>query len=109
VLDTIAAENLLDSVKRVGENLADGLSTVDRPLVSGVRGSGLWRALALNGNHASAVENAARAHGVLVNAVRPDTIRLAPPLILTERDVDAALPGIAAALVDALAGAEGAV
>jgi acetylornithine/N-succinyldiaminopimelate aminotransferase len=109
VLDTIAAENLLDSVKRVGEHLADGLSTVDSPLVTGVRGSGLWRALALNGNHASAVENAARAHGVLVNAVRPDTIRLAPPLILTERDVDAALPGIAAALVDALAGAEGAV
>jgi acetylornithine/N-succinyldiaminopimelate aminotransferase len=101
VLETIAGENLLDSVKRVGEHLADGLSILDSPLVTGVRGSGLWRALALTGNHASAVENAARAHGVLVNAVRPDTIRLAPPLILTERDVDEALPGIAAALVDA--------
>jgi len=101
VLDTIAGENLLDSVKRVGEHLADGLSTLDSPLVTGVRGSGLWRALALAGNHASAVENAARTHGVLVNAVRPDTIRLAPPLILSERDVDEALPGIVAALVDA--------
>ena len=44
---------------------------------------------------------AARQGGLLVNAVRPDAIRLAPPLILTEADVDEALP----ILVDALANA----
>jgi acetylornithine/N-succinyldiaminopimelate aminotransferase len=101
VLDTIAREHLLDSVKRVGEHLADALSTVDSPLVTGVRGCGLWRALALRADHANAVEAAARAHGVLVNAVRSETIRLAPPLILTESDVDEAVPRIVAALADA--------
>jgi acetylornithine aminotransferase len=98
VLDTIADEHLLDSVKRVGEHLARELSTMN---VREVRGAGLWRGLALHGNHAGAVESAARERGLLVNAVKPDVIRLAPPLILTEAEVDEALPR----LVEALAAA----
>ena len=101
VLDTIADEHLLDSVKRVGEHLADELSTVDSPRVREVRGSGLWRAVVLNGQLAAAVERYAREHGLLVNAVKPDVIRLAPPLILTETDVDEAMPRLRAALGDA--------
>jgi len=101
VLDTIADERLLDSVKRAGEHLADELSTVDSPLVREVRGTGLWRALALNGQHAVAVERNARERGLLVNAVKPDVIRLAPPLILTEADVDEAMPLLRTALGDA--------
>jgi acetylornithine aminotransferase len=85
-------------VKRVGEHLARGLDAIDSPLVTGNRGSGLWRGLTLSGAHAPAVEAAARKHGLLVNAVKPDVIRLAPPLILTESDVDDALPRLAAAL-----------
>ncbi len=100
VLDTIADEHLLDNVKRVGEHLAEGLTTLDSPLVAGVRGSGLWRALALTGAEAGAVESAARTRGLLVNAVRPDALRLAPPLILTEAEVDQAVPILAAALSD---------
>jgi acetylornithine/N-succinyldiaminopimelate aminotransferase len=92
VLATIADEHLLDQVKRVGEHLANGLAGIDSPLVHGVRGSGLWRALVLTGAQAPAVEAAARGNGLLVNAVKPDVIRLAPPLILTETDVDDALP-----------------
>ena len=48
-----------------------------------MRGSGLWRAIALAAPAAPAVEAAARRAGFLVNAVQPDAIRLAPPLILT--------------------------
>jgi acetylornithine/N-succinyldiaminopimelate aminotransferase len=101
VLDTIADQQLLDSVKRVGEHLAQELSTVDNPMVREVRGAGLWRALALDGDHATAVESAAREHGLLVNAVKPDVIRLAPPLIVTEADVDDAMPRLLAALAEA--------
>jgi acetylornithine aminotransferase len=100
VLDTIIADNLLDNVKRVGEHLAQALTGLDSPLVTGVRGSGLWRAVALAGPHASAVEAAALERGLLVNAVKPDAIRLAPPLILTEAEVDEAVPLLAAALQD---------
>jgi acetylornithine aminotransferase len=100
VLDTIADEHLLDSVKRVGEHLADGLQALDSPLVTGQRGTGLWRAVTLAGPHATAVEAAARGRGLLVNAVKPDVIRLAPPLILSEPDIDEALPKLHAALAE---------
>jgi acetylornithine aminotransferase len=98
VIDTITNQHLLDSVKRVGEHLARGLDAIDSPLVTGNRGSGLWRALTLTGPHAGAIEAAAREQGLLVNAVKSDVIRLAPPLIVTESDVDAALPRLQAAL-----------
>jgi acetylornithine aminotransferase len=100
VLTTIAEEHLLDNVKRVGEHLADGLGDIDSPLVAGVRGSGLWRAVVLTQPLAGAVEAAARANGLLVNAVKPDVVRLAPPLILTEADVDEALPMLHDAIRD---------
>lgn len=100
VLDTIADDHLLDSVKRVGEHLGRGLDAIDSPLVAGSRGAGLWRGLVLTGGHAAAVETAARGHGLLVNAVKPDVVRLAPPLILTESDVDVALRRLGAALKD---------
>ena len=66
-------------------------------MLKGVRGSGLWLAAVLNGDQAAAVTTAARQAGFLVNAVQPDAVRLAPPLILTEAEADeftAALPAI---------------
>jgi acetylornithine/N-succinyldiaminopimelate aminotransferase len=98
VLTTIADDDLLDSVKRVGGHLAERLDELDSPLVAQTRGSGLWRAVALHRPDAGAVETAARARGLLVNAVKPDVVRLVPPLILTEADVDEAVPLLAAAL-----------
>ena len=98
VIDTIADEQLLDSVKRVGEHLARGLEALDSPLIAQTRGVGLWRGVGLVGPYAAGVEAAARTQGLLVNAVKPDTIRLVPPLIVTEAEVDEALPKLAAAL-----------
>lgn len=98
VLTTIADDHLLDSVKRVGEHLARQIETIGSPLVCEVRGAGLWRGIALTGEHAGAVEAAARTRGLLINAVKADTLRLAPPLILTEAEVDEAIPLLASAL-----------
>jgi acetylornithine aminotransferase len=100
VLDTIAVDDLLSNVKRVGEHLGAALETIHAPVVSGTRGSGLWRAITLADAKAGTIEAAARSRGLLVNAVRPDVIRLAPPLILTEDDVDEAVPLLAAAVED---------
>ena len=98
VLDTIEDEHLLDQVKRVGEHLGHRLDELDAPILAGHRGSALWRGLVLTGDHAGALEAAARRRGLLINAVKPDVIRLAPPLIVTEADVDEAVPIISAAL-----------
>ncbi len=83
VLDTIEAEGLLAQVTAVGSQLAAGIEAAGHPLVSGVRGSGLWRAIVLTAPVAAALEATARDAGFLVNAVQPDAIRLAPPLILS--------------------------
>ncbi len=98
-LEVIERDGLLGHVTKVGEHLAAGLGEVSHPLVSGVRGLGLWRAVVLTADVAPAVEAAARRAGFLVNAVQPDAIRLAPPLILSAAQADefiAALPGILA-------------
>jgi acetylornithine aminotransferase len=100
VIDTIADDHLLDNVKRVGEHLAHGLAALDSPLVAGTRGSGLWRAVQLTQDAATRVEASARERGLLVNAVKPDALRLAPPLIVSEDEVDKAVSLLAAALED---------
>ena len=46
---------------------------------------------------AKSVETAARDAGFLVNAAAPDVIRLAPPLVITEGQIEGfldALPGV---------------
>jgi len=95
----------------VGEHLASGLNQISHPLLAGVRGIGLWRAVVLTAEVAPDVEAAARRAGFLVNAVQPDAIRLAPPLILTEAEAAAfcaALPGILAGAAAAAAVPQGA-
>jgi acetylornithine aminotransferase len=97
VLGTIERDGLLANAAAVGERLAAGIAAVRHPLLSGVRGSGLWLAAALTSDLAPQVEAAARRAGFLVNAVQPDAIRLAPPLILTRAQAGefaAALPAI---------------
>ncbi|MFY9933194.1 MAG: acetylornithine transaminase [Streptosporangiaceae bacterium] len=97
VLDTIERDGLLAHVTAVGDQLAAGLEALRHPLVAGVRGLGLWRAIVLTADVAPAAEAAARRAGFLVNAVQPGAIRLAPPLILSAAEAaefTAALPGI---------------
>ncbi len=97
VLDTIAAEGLLENVKRQSEQLRDGIESLGHPLVSHVRGAGLLLGIVLTGPHAQQAQQAAQEAGFLVNAPAADVIRLMPPLNLGDDDVDAllrALPGI---------------
>jgi acetylornithine/N-succinyldiaminopimelate aminotransferase len=104
VLEVIERDGLLAHVTDVGAHLAAGLEAVRHPLLASVRGTGLWLALVLTADVAGQVEAAARQAGFLVNAVQPNAVRLAPPLILSAAQagqVTAALPGI----LDAIQGA----
>jgi len=97
VLEVIERDGLLAHVTQVGEQLVASLAAVGHPLVAGVRGRGLWLAIVLTAEVAAKVEGAARQAGFLVNAVQPDAIRLAPPLILSAdqaRQFTDALPAI---------------
>ncbi len=101
VLETIERDGLLANATEVGNRLAAQIEALGHPLVAGVRGSGLWRAIALAAPAAAAVESAARRAGFLVNAVQPDAIRLAPPLILTAEQAGSFAAGLPAILSSA--------
>jgi acetylornithine/N-succinyldiaminopimelate aminotransferase len=100
VLDTIEKDDLLASVREVGAHLSAGLAAIESPLIDRVRGTGLWLGVVLSGPVAAQVEAAARIRGLLVNAVQPNVLRLAPPLIATTADVDAAVRILTDALVE---------
>ena len=87
VIDTIERDGLLDHVERVGRRLAAALG--DAEAVVEVRGHGLMLAADLDRDDAAAVVDAGRDAGYLLNATGPSTLRFVPPLVLSERDVDA--------------------
>ncbi|WP_336321591.1 acetylornithine transaminase [Streptomyces lavendofoliae] len=97
VLDTLAAGSALDEVKRLGERLRDGIEALGHSLVSHVRGAGLLLGIVLTEPLAPQVQQAAQDAGLLVNAPAPDVVRLMPPLVIGDDEVDAflrALPGV---------------
>ncbi|MEV6107391.1 acetylornithine transaminase [Streptomyces sp. NPDC051940] len=107
VLETIEADGLLDRVTKTGERLRDGIWRLGHPLVDHVRGAGLLLGMVLTEPVAAEVQQAAQHAGFLVNAVAPDVVRLAPPLIIGESEADALLLALPAVLdtVDARAAA----
>jgi len=94
-LHVIETQDVLGQVRRVGDRLARGLAAI--PGVTEVRGHGLLIGFDLEQDVAAEVVRLALDDGFIINAPRPATIRLAPPLILTEEQADrflAALPGL---------------
>ena len=97
VLRTLAADDLVSRAGVLGKNLGHAIEELNHPLVQRVRGRGLLQGVVLTEAKAKAVETAARDAGFLVNAAAPDLVRLAPPLIITEAQIDTfvtALPGV---------------
>ncbi|WP_420038162.1 acetylornithine transaminase (plasmid) [Streptomyces sp. cg28] len=100
VLDTIEETGLLARVARTGQRLRRGLEALGHPAAGEVRGAGLLLGLVLRGDLAGRVRQAAQDRGLLVNAVAPDVIRFAPPLTVSEREVDGCLERLGASLAD---------
>jgi acetylornithine aminotransferase len=104
VLDTIAADGLLAAATGRGSRITDGVLALGHPLVDHVRGAGLLVGVVLTAPVAAQVATAAKEHGFLVNAVAPDVVRLAPPLVVTDEDIDALLAALPAILDSVPAG-----
>jgi len=102
VLDVIESTRLLEHVISLGERLSEDLRAVAG--VAGVRGRGLLIAADVAPGTAKAAAAVALDGGVIVNDCTPDTLRLAPPLILHHHEVEPALPVLATAISMASAG-----
>ncbi|MEO6143352.1 MAG: acetylornithine transaminase [Dermatophilaceae bacterium] len=95
VLATIEKDGLLAHATSVGDHLADSVAALGHPLISGVRGTGLLRAIVLAAQVSTVVADRALGAGFIINAPTPSALRLTPPLVITAEQIDdfvAALP-----------------
>jgi acetylornithine aminotransferase len=108
VLDVAAAEDLPGRAKRLGGKLRADIEALDHPLIAQVRGAGLMLGVVLREPLAKGVEDQLCTAGFLVNAVAPGVVRLVPPLVIAESDLDGLVAALPAALDAALGAAPGA-
>jgi len=91
-LTTVLDEKIPDRAARMGKRLTDGLRTLagKHSTIREVRGRGLLIGIEL-ARPAAPVVDACRDAGLLVLTAGEQVLRLAPPLIVDERDCDRAL------------------
>jgi acetylornithine/succinyldiaminopimelate/putrescine aminotransferase len=96
VLAVMEAEDVPTRARTAGQRLTDALLALDG--VAAVRGLGLLLAVELEGHDAKVVAARLAELGVVVNAVTPTALRLAPSLLITDDELDLAVELIAKAL-----------
>ncbi len=98
-LTTVLDEKIPDRAARMGRRLMDGLQSLraKHSTIREVRGRGLLIGVGLE-RPVTAVVDACREAGLLVLSAGEQVLRLAPPLIVDERDCDRALGIIDGAL-----------
>jgi len=90
VVRLLATGEYQERADRLGRRLLADLRAGAPPVVKEVRGRGLWIGVELAGGAVTARELCERllAEGVLAKDTHETTIRLAPPLVVTEEEVD---------------------
>ncbi len=89
VIETIENDNLLENAKNMGELFTSLL--IKNPNVQATSGEGLLIGVKLKQNNAKNVEKECQRLGLLLNAVKDDTLRIAPPLIVDSQQVSRAV------------------
>ncbi len=96
-----------ENAKRMGAALGELLTGIQdrRDSVKAVRGMGLLHAVDFASEISAGVLAACNEGGLLLNAIGPATIRLMPPLTVTEDEVATAMERLEAGIVEAEKGA----
>jgi acetylornithine/N-succinyldiaminopimelate aminotransferase len=95
-LQTMMALDAPARATEAGGRLRDGLGALEG--VVGVRGRGLLLGAVLESPIAPEVVRHGLTEGIVVNAVRPDVVRLTPPLTITAQEADEGIARFARAL-----------
>ncbi len=92
-LKYIIDNDITGNVKKVGQHLMEELEGLKKKysFITGVRGRGLLVAIEFNSDMGQDVLMACLERGLLVNRVKPNAIRLMPPLIIGNKEVDRAI------------------
>ncbi len=93
VLSYIIDNHIPEHVQKAGSYLYNGLQDLagKYAAITGVRGKGLLLAVGLKDEIAGDLVLGCMDRGLLVNNVKPDALRLIPPLVVTEKDIRKAL------------------
>ncbi len=102
-LDVLIEEGLVENAAAMGELMLSKLRTIaaKSSLIKEVRGKGLMLAIEFNNDVAKSVQSKLLEDGLIVNAIGERIIRMLPPLIITEDEIDFAVRKIERAIAEA--------
>ena len=106
VVDFVIKNDVSANVRAMGQRLNQGLENLKSryPIITEVRGLGLLLAIQLNAEIAPQLVARSNEEGLLLNPLRPNAIRLMPPLNVTADEVDEALEKLEVALKEVAVG-----
>ena len=106
VVDYIIKNDVSANVRAMGQRLNQGLENLKSryPIITEVRGLGLLLAIQMNAEIAPQLVARCNEEGLLLNPLRPNAIRLMPPLNVTADEVDEALEKLEVALKEVAVG-----
>jgi len=95
-LEIVEEENMVANAQRLGQIFRDGLTNLNNPMIKLVRGKGLLNAIIIDesktgGRSAWDLCLIMAQKGLLAKPTHQNIIRLAPPLVITEAQIEDAL------------------
>ena len=100
-LEVLKSEKMAENAAKMGERLRQGLANLNSPFITTIRGKGLLNAIVIKHEHPEASWELClhlKDLGLLAKPTHGDKIRFAPPLIITEKQIDEAVQIIGAGL-----------
>ncbi|MFA9206039.1 MAG: ornithine--oxo-acid transaminase [Burkholderiaceae bacterium] len=100
-LEVLKSEKMAENAAKMGERLRQGLANLHSPFIVTIRGKGLLNAIVIKHEHPEASWDLClhlKDLGLLAKPTHGDKIRFAPPLIITEKQIDEAVAIIGAGL-----------
>ena len=99
-LEVLVEEGMIENSARLGAYFLNQLRTIQSPAIKEVRGRGLMLAVELipEAGGARPVIEKLKDRGLLAKDTHTDTLRIAPPLVITRDQVDWALEQLEAVL-----------
>jgi len=100
-LEVLKSEKMAENAAKMGERLRAGLANLHSPFITTIRGKGLLNAIVIKHENPNASWELClhlKDLGLLAKPTHGDKIRFAPPLIITEKQIDEAIAIIGAGL-----------
>ena len=101
-LNILVEEKLIEKSRELGAYLMEKLHKLKSPLITEIRGKGLWVGVVIDPQKASAraVCEKLMLKGVLAKETHQVVVRLAPPLVITREEIDWAVEQLSCALAE---------